>query len=808
MATISPERWRQLEPLLDAVLECPASGRAALLDRLCAGDEELRAEVERLADACENADEGFLAEPAPQFAAPLLAQLTSEREEGIRRGAVGPYRVVGEVGRGGMGTVYLAERADQQFEQRVALKLVRDGLDEPERMRRFLEERQILASLEHPNIARLLDGGVTAGGHPYFAMEYVRGLPIDRYCDENRLDVAARLRLFCRVCAAVQYAHRNLVVHRDLKPTNILVGEDGEPKLLDFGIAKLLAAREEPGITREGFGPLTPEYASPEQVRGDAVSTASDVYSLGVLLYSLLSGHLPHRRAGLPPGEVERRMLEPPERPSQAVLRTSGAIEDPERPSLPGPVSHARGTTPERLRRRLRGDLDTIVLRALHPEPERRYPTVGELADDVRRHLDGLAVRARPDTRAYRARKFVTRHRWGVAAGSALVLLLVGFSTVTAVQGARIRESAARVAEERDRAQQGEAFLLGLFARSDPYAGSGEALSVRELLDNGVAELQRETADRPDTRARMFLAIGMAYYGLGENERAAALMDSSYTLRRGLRGETDPETIATANQLANVLRVAGRYDEAAALYQRILAARRSRHGDGAPEVARALNGLALVRWMQGRSDEAERLLREALVIDRRDAAVEPAHLAQTLNNLGHAMRDLGALAEAEALHRESLAVRRAFWGQEHFEVSVSLSNLAGVLRDRGDLAGADTLYRQVLDLRRRLVGEAHPDLAYDRAGYALLLHRRGDLRASDAMYRRALDVQLRALPPGHPLTAVTLTGHGLLLLDMGRPAEAEPLLSEALAARRRALTPGHWRIAETERALEKALERR
>jgi serine/threonine-protein kinase len=739
--------------------------------------------------------EAFLEQPAAEFAAALMVE-DGDDVDGAVPERIGPYRVIHEAGHGGMGAVYLAERADDQFRQRVALKLVRGGLHSEYLVRRFREERQILASLDHPNIARLLDGGVTVEGMPFFAMEYVEGTPIDRFCDEQQLSVEQRLELFLKVCGAVQYAHRNLVVHRDLKPSNILVTHEGEPKLLDFGIAKLLSGDAEAGLTQAGMRMLTPEYASPEQIRGEPVNTASDVYSLGVLLYELLTGTPPHRRGTRTSRELEQRVLErEPERPSVAVLRA----EDPEQ------VSRARGSAPSKLSRHLRGDLDTVVLRAMHKEPQRRYATAEQFAADVRRHLNGMPVGARPDTPAYRVRKFVQRHRWGVAGAVAFVLLLLGFSAVTAIQAARIRTDAARIAAERDRAQQGEAFLLGLFARSDPFQGRGNAVSVRELLDSGVAKLSQEMADRPDTRARMYLAIGRAYYGLGESDRAILFMDSSYTLLRKLHGETDPDATGTANQLANVLRSAGRYDAAATLYQRILAARRQQYGNHSPEVARSLNGLALVLLMQGRSAEAESLLREALVIDRRDAAEEPAHLAQTLNNLGHVLRDQGKLAAAEAAHRESLSVRRAVWGPEHFEVSVSLSNLAGVLRDRGDLADADTLYRQTLDLRRRLVGDRHPDLAYDRAGYALLLHRRGEFHASEKLYRQALEVQQRALPVGHPLTATTLTRLGLLLLEMKRPGEARPPLEEALATRRQVLVPGHWQIAEAERALNAAL---
>lgn len=783
-------RWQQIDSLLDAVLDLEPEQRAAYLDQACPDDPELRAEAARLLRACESAAD-FLEEPAAEFAASLMSG-DDDHPVADAPERIGPFRILREAGRGGMGAVYLAERDDNEFRQRVALKLVRGGFASEYMVRRFREERQILASLHHPNIARLLDGGVAADGMPFFAMEYVEGTPIDRFCDQRRLDVEARLELFLKVCGAVQYAHRSLVVHRDLKPSNILVAAEGEPKLLDFGIAKLLGQDMETGMTQLGVRLLTPEYASPEQIRGEPVSTATDVYSLGVLLYELLTGASPHPRNTHTPRELEQRILEQePERPSAAVLRLPEAEQ----------ASRLRDATPAKLSRRLRGDLDTVVLKAMHKESRRRYTTVEQLAGDIRRYQDGLPVTARPDTRAYRMRKFVRRHRWGVAAAAAFVLLLLGFSGVATVQAARIRADAARIAAERDRARQGEAFLVGLFTKSNPQHGSGNALSVRDLLNNGVAQLGATLADRPETRARMLLVIGQAYYGLGDYDRGIELMDSSYVLYRTLRGERDPETIGVANQLADVLRAGGRYEDAAQLYALILAARRREHGNQSPEVARSLNGLALVLRMRGRTREAETLLREALAIDRRDADDEPAHLAQTLNNLGHVVRDRGDLAAAEALHRESLAVRRARWGPEHFEVSVSLNNLAGVLRDRGDFAGSDSVYRQVLDLRRRLVGEEHPDLAADRAGYAKLLHLRGEPAAAERLFRQALAVQRRALPEGHLFTATTLLGLGLVLLDLSREAEAQPLLEEALVSRRRGLPADHWQVAEAESAL-------
>jgi serine/threonine-protein kinase len=428
-STDSAAWWRHVFEVVDGAFELAPDERAAYVERACAHDEVVRLEVAALLAGGDAPV--FLETPAIEFAAPLLADPPIEPESAVPGAPIGPYRILREIGHGGMGTVFLAERADHQYQKTVALKLLRGWSAGDERaVRRFVEERQILATLDHPDIARLFDGGVS-DGVPWFAMEYVEGLPIDRYCDERGLSVEERLRLFCRVCAAVQYAHRNLVVHRDLKPANILVTAAGAVKLLDFGIAKVLAQGVIGGaesLTATGERLLTPLYASPEQLRGDLVSTASDVYALGVLLYELLTGRGPYRLTTREPHEVARAILE----------------QEPARMSAVAPAAVAR---------RLRGDLDTIVAMALDKDVARRYGSADQLALDVRRHLDGQPVSARPDSGFYRARKFVRRHRVGVGLAAALALLVAGFGIVSAVQSLRIRAQAARIVVERDRAE-------------------------------------------------------------------------------------------------------------------------------------------------------------------------------------------------------------------------------------------------------------------------------------------------------------------------------------------------------------------
>jgi eukaryotic-like serine/threonine-protein kinase len=810
MLHASPDRWQRIETLFAEALEQPADERDRLLERACAGDPALRTSLDRLLRAHERADDFLQRFDTARAAALVDEGMAADAGESAAGRTIGPYRIVREAGRGGMGVVYLAERDDGQFRKQVALKVVPRGLEpDGHALRRFREERQILASLDHPHIARLLDGGLTEDGLPWFAMEYVEGTRIDRFCDARCLPLEQRLELFVRVCDAVRYAHGKLVVHRDLKPSNILVAEDGTPKLLDFGVAKLLAP--EPGgeapLTRTGVRPMTPEYASPEQIRGEPVTTASDVYSLGVLLYELLTGRSPHRRADVTPHELERRVLEEePQRPSAAVLRASGGGADANR--TPEQAGRARGATPERLYRRLRGDLDAIALAALAREPARRYASVEQLGADVRRHLAGLPVSARLDTPSYRARKFLRRHRVSMAVAAAFVLLLLSFSLMTMIQSARIQAHAEQVALERDRAEQVAGFLLELLGAPDPYAGRGGRTTVREVLDSGAVRIDRELMDQPELRAKMMSVMASAYFGLGLYVEARRLMEASLDVRRPVLGEEHPEVAASMLLLGQALYGEGDYRGAESLYRRSLEARRRLYGPDHPVVARSLNVLARALRQQGRYAEAESLLREALEIDRQHPGDEDTDLAATLRNLAHVLRDRGEYAAAEPLYREAYALHRQRFGDEHPAAANSLINLAVILHRQGDPAAAEPLFRQGLAVKQRLLGEEHEDVAADRGSYAALLHDLGEDAAAEAHYRRAIAVHRRVRPAGHPQTATGLLGLGELLLDRGDAVAAEPLLREALVIRQRALTAGDGGIGQAESSLGACLSAR
>jgi len=774
-------RWQRLESLFSQALALEPAERSAFLDRAAAADPTLRAELDALLAADAEA-ETFLAD-AVGAGLELFREAREARESADRPAArserpqerLGAHRLLSEIGRGGMSRVFLAERVDGLYGQQVAIKLLLPGMDSQDLLRRFETERRILARLEHPHIGRLYDGGTSAAGQPYLVMEVIDGRPIDRFCDEEGLGVTERLRLFQTVCRAVHFAHQNLVVHRDLKPSNVLVTADGTPKLLDFGIAKLLDPDGDADggggeVTRTALRPMTPRYASPEQVRGKTVTTASDVFSLGVLLYRLLAGRLPFPPESLPPGELERRIAEDDPPPPSAVA---------ERPEW---------------RRRLAGDLDTVVLCALAKEPERRYHSAEQLALDIERHLAGHPVSARPATFAYRTSRFLRRHALVTAATAAFATLLVTFAVSTAVQSSRI-------AAERDRAERTARVLIDLFEVADPARGG--TVTAREILELGTTRVRREVPGPPALRATLLETIGGAYRKLGLYDRARPLLAEALTVRRADDGG-DPATLArTIDQLGVIHALQGHYEDAEPLLAEALALRERILEPGDPELATSLNNLALLRHDRGDYAGAAPLYRQALAADARAAhraGDDPAGGAGadtiTRSNFALLLYDMGRYEEAERYFRAILEHKRRLLGPDDPELAVDLGHLGTTLTARGRLTAAEPLLRQALELVSTNRGADHPDRARALDDLAELLVARGRPRTAEPLARRALEIRLRRLGKTHPETAASHLTLGRVLAASGRQEMGEAELGLAVDAFRATLPADHPSLGE------------
>ena len=753
----APDRWPEVARILDVVLELPPEERQGFLDQACAEDAGLRSEVEAILAGSEAPV--FFETPAYAFADQLIQTQESRFDGDI----VGPYRLGRELGHGGMGVVYLAERADGHFEQCVALKLIKRGRDSDEILRRFLNERQVLARLNHPHIAKLLDGGVTAAGQPWFAMEHVDGMPLNRYCEEHNLEIDERLALFADVCEAVQHAHGSLVVHRDLKPSNILVTPAGEIKLLDFGIAKVLSPEpEDDTVTRAEERLMTPEYASPEQVRGEPVTTATDVYALGAILYLLLTGRPPLQLAGRAPAERERVICEvEPAPPSAAVRDTARAG----------------------LRRRLAGDLDTIALKALRKDPSRRYPSVEALREDLERYRTGLPVRARPDSVAYRTRKFLGRHRLGVAGGAVVFLALAAGLAGTLWQARATSREAAKARAVKD-------FVVGLFRVSKPEESRGREITARELLERGARQVDSGLARQPELQSEMLDVLGVIHRDLGLYPEADTLLRRATQLTRTLRGETHAEVAARLTDWAGVVAARGEYAQAESLLTR---AHGIRQAGGANDTAMAstLSALASVQRQQGKFAEAESLYTQALEIERGPRGGDPLRIADDLDNLGVVLEEAGHLSRADSAYQEALALRSRVLDPDHPRVITSLSHIAALREKQNEYVEAERIERDVLARRKRVYPEGHPDIAYAMQNLATTLQLQGSYAEAETLSVQSLEMLRRRLGPDHPETLELVSNLATLKYEKGDLRGAEAAFRELLAAWKGSLGDEH-----------------
>jgi tetratricopeptide (TPR) repeat protein/predicted Ser/Thr protein kinase len=785
------ERMRKLAALVEEVFDLAPAERARRLAEVRRDDADLEAEVgAMLGDEYQSAADA-LALPAIAAATAALAEIDAPTRTGQR---IGAWVLEDEIGHGGMGAVYRARRADGLYEAAAAIKFLRRGLAQPAITRRFLSERQILASLAHPGIARLLDGGTAEDGSPFIVMELIDGRPIDRFCDEENLDVPDRVRLFLEATDAVQHAHHALIIHRDLKPSNILVTPEGRPKLLDFGVAKLVGDSDD--VETTGLGPLTPAFASPEQLRGLRPTVATDVYALGLVLYRLLTGRMAFKLEGASPAEIERRVTtEEPPRPSEAAREIRPAFST-----------------------QLVGDLDNILLMALRKEPERRYPSVEAFATDLRRSLEGLPVAARPATVRYRLGKFVGRHRAAVAGSTLAVLAIVGVSLFYARRVSGERDSARQQAR---RAEQVTAFLQNLFTGADPTRTRGDSLTLVEVVDEGRGRLDTALAGDPRVKRELLTTLGTVYRNLGRLDTADSIYHAALRLSDSLDGSDAPARAAIFGGLARVefqrgniarssvdldeaLRIhertgdslgvadvlvqrltllinARKLDSARSVLDRVFAIDRRQPRVDSAQYAKLLADRAIVESFSGQHPAAIRDARSALDLWRRTLAPNDPRIASGLSNLGVAYENAGEYDSAATAYRQTVALTERIFGPDHPVTARRLATAGPELASIGFSAEGLAMTKRALAIRRRISGPDSLDVAHTNMQLGNVYQFLDSIEAALPYYRRSIAIYARstASPPINLYFA--LYNLGVALNSLHRHREAAPYLRRALA---------------------------
>ena len=757
----------------------PNEERKRFIDDICKTEPEIAAELQDLMDSLEDS-EGFLESPIQESSTALFKKLNEDLKNPDEDGSrlinrhLGAYRITDKIADGGMSSVYLAERADGYFDQSVAIKIMRLGLETRESEQQFAKERQILASLNHPNIANILDGGVYEDGTPYLVMEYIEGLPLDEYCKNHNLSLEERINIFLTVCDAVKYAHRNLVIHRDLKPNNIFVTNDGHVKLLDFGIARLIEDHNSPDSSRTQTAQqfLSLDFSAPELLTNDKITTSTDIYSLGIILHLLLTDSKPYQLKGSSLSDIERVITsDPVTKPSKKLHNDINA----DSANSTAPVSP----------KKLKGDLDNIILKALYKEPGYRYQSVDELIDDLYNYLENRPVSARSATITYQMRKFFERNKILVSS-TVLVLIFLTSATLFSIHQANIADENARIAqEERDRAQseatkseEVAGFLQDLFEAGDPFA-EGEDMTIADVLGRGAEKVETDLEDQPEVRAELMRVIGNVYHSLGNFDQARSLLEQSVQVREDHYGLDHLELARGLNELGSLLRDKGDLAEAEALHRRALAIRRSQLDEMSIPVAESLNNLAAVLYDADRYRESLPYYEEALEIFRYNYDDNHPHLAAITNNLANVYYEFNDYDRARQLYTETLQMDRDIYGEDHPHVATSLNNLGRALADIGLNDEADSMLVTSLQMRKQHLGEMHPFVAQSLYNIAILRSNQGDYDAADSLYNQALNIRRQELGEDHPRVATALNGLALMHQRRGDLNEAKTYFEEA-----------------------------
>lgn len=797
------ERWKRIEDLFAKATKLQRAERESFIRNHAADPEEMRELLDLVAFAFTQHGTG----PISRAIGQAVHNSAENRSRSLIGRVIGQYMIVSVLGRGGSGTVYLGERADKQYSAQVAVKIIDESAAASFGLR-FRAERQILASLNHPNIARLLDAGETETHQPYLVMEYIHGEPVDQYCDRKQLDLRARLELFLQVCGAVQYAHQNLIVHRDIKPANILVTGEAIPKLLDFGIAKLLDASDvtKPSdLTRMNDRLLTPEYASPEQILGKPVTTASDVYSLGVVLYQLLTGLRPYTLSSSSASqlELERAIcVTDPMRPSAAVHAAKTAVPTEDEPAI-ATLAAARSTTPEKLENNLLGDLDAIIMRALRKESQTRYSSVEQLIADVRRYLSNEPVQARQGNWVYYTNRFVRRNRLAVAASASFVMFLIGVSAVMSYQRSQTEAALVLATQEKERAEKVSGFMRNMFSAADPFVNFGREQSARDVLDQASRSIETDLDVQPEVRAPLLETIGVAYRRMGLPDRAVPQLESALRLQRQLQAGNNPRTASLLIELAIATREAGQFKQSDQLFTEAQQMTQQ-SGETDPEVtAKLLVENGRLENLRSNTAQAYQSFTKALQLMRQARGPRDPEVGSILSELANIMSWSDDLAGAEAAAREAVDIYRDV-AELHPDRIKADYHLAEILLYQGRVSEAAPIFERTLTAQR-LLYKSNSKVADTLASLGQVRMAQGDAKSAEGFVREALSAHHDSGSTAYGKIGYLQTMLGTVLIKLSKFGEAEEVLRSTLDLFAKSLPPDHEYVASAEHYLGEAL---
>lgn len=779
-------QWDKIKTIVDTAMVLAGEEKESYLKTACQGSPDLLKEVQELLRSIEESEKINFLEPLSGRYQELIVADIGDDVENTYTGATyigkefGAYRILESIGEGGMGTVYKAERTDGEFHHTVAIKLIKQGVDSKENIRRFKMEREVLARLNHPNIAQLFDGGVTPEGIPYLVMEFVDGVPIDQYCNKHRLTIDERLNLFKKVCAAVQYAHNNLVIHRDLKNQNIFVNQNGVVKILDFGVAKLLADPLDGTTlveTQPGQRFWTPQYAAPEQVKGAAITTATDIYTLGILLYKLLVDAYPLDLKEKNLMEISRAVQE------EAAVPPSKKIQQEDLKTC----AYLRRISTSELVKTLSGDLDALTLKAIRKEPEYRYHSVGQLLDDLDNYQKKLPLVARNDTIKYRIGKLFRRHKMGISVAAVFLILAIGFAVFYSY---RITAERTQAQLEAEKATEVTEFMLGLFEAGNPNEAMGDTLTARHLLRLGT-EQARALNRQPEVQAQMLGVIGRAYYSLALYENADTLFTQALQINRQTYGEVHPEVAKSQRNIADLYRAQGVFNIADSLYSEVLVMQENLFGEDSPEIAQTLNSLAITLRHMGEYETADSLYNKALTIRKTSLGTSHPLVSESLSGLASTRYFLGDYETSENYYREALQIQRNTLPENHSRIATTLNDLGALLDSKADYEAAESLYLEALQIQTALYGDVHPYVALTMNNLAVTMANQGKMKEAQETYHKVLEIQRKLLGEQHPRIALTLNNLGMSFYFNGDYASAEPYLREAVVMSEAILDKNH-----------------